>query len=154
MNYPNRIRIFCDFPDLRRNFCWPHFHQISKMLDKIIAGLFVIIGIINLLPLVVFFDVTKTNKLYGVPIEGESLTVLMRHRGVLLSLVGITLIAAAFKSEYRILAIALALISKVTFVFLTVSSANYSPEVKQIALIDVGSICLLLLVLGLHFYQK
>ncbi len=124
------------------------------MLDKIIAGLLVMVGLINLLPLIVFFDVTRTVKLYGVPIEGESLTILMRHRGVLLSLVGITLIAAAFKSDYRMLAIALAFISKVTFVFLTFSSANYSPEVKQVALIDVGSIFLLLLVLGLHFYQK
>jgi len=154
MNYPNRIHLFCDFLNRRRSFCYPHFGKISKMLDKIITGLLVIVGIINLLPLVVFFDVTKTVKLYAVPIEGESLTILMRHRGVLLSLVGITLIAAAFRSDYRILAIGIALISKVAFVFLTFSSANYSPEIKQVAMIDVGAIVLLLLVLGLHCYQK
>ncbi len=124
------------------------------MLDKTVSGILLIVGIINLLPLMVFFDSTKTAKLYGVPIEGESLIILMRHRGVLLSLVGIALIAAAFKSEYRILAIALALISKITFIFLTFTAENYTSEIKQVALIDVGAIVLLLFALGLHFYKQ
>lgn len=124
------------------------------MLDKIITGILLIVGIVNLLPLIVFFDFTKIAKLYGVPIEGESLIILMRHRGVLLSLVGIALIVAAFKTEYRILAISLALISKVAFIFLTFTSVNYTSEIKQVALIDVGAIVLLLIVLGLHFYGK
>lgn len=124
------------------------------MLDKIAAIILFLVGIINILPIIVFFDASKTAKLYGVPIEGESLTILMRHRGVLLSLVGIALIVAAFKTDYRILAIALALISKFAFIFLTFTSANYTPEIKQVALIDVGAIVLLLLALGLHFYGK
>ena len=59
------------------------------MLDKIISGILLLVGIINLVPVIVFFDVTKTAKLYGVPVEGESLTILMRHRGVLLGIVGL-----------------------------------------------------------------
>jgi hypothetical protein len=102
----------------------------------------------------VFFDPTKTVKLYGFPIEGESLMILMRHRGILLSLVGIALIAAAFKSEYIILAVCLVLISKLTFIFLTFTSVSYTPEVQKVALIDVGSILLLLIALGLYFYGK
>jgi uncharacterized membrane protein len=124
------------------------------MIEKSISIILFIVGIINLLPLIVFFDIAKTTKLYGIPIEGESLTILMRHRGVLLSLVGIALIAAAFKTDYRILAIALALISKFAFIFLTFSSAEYSAEIRQVALIDVGAIFMLLVVLGLHFYGK
>ena len=49
-------------------------------MDKIISGILFIVGIINLFPSVVFFDAGKTVKLYGVPIAGESLTILMRHR--------------------------------------------------------------------------
>lgn len=124
------------------------------MLDKIVSVILLIVGIINLLPLIVFFDFTKTAKLYGVPIEGENLIILMRHRGVLLSLIGIAIIAAAFKNEYRILAIALALISKFAFIFLTFTSANYSSEIKHVAWIDVVAIVFLLITLGLHFYQK
>ena len=124
------------------------------MLDKIASILLVIVGIINVFPIIVFFDSTKTAKLYGVPIDGESLIVLMRHRGVLLSLVGLLLIFAAFKPELRIFAIAIALISKLAFVFLTFTASNYTTEVRQVALIDVGAIVLLVAVLGIHFYGK
>lgn len=124
------------------------------MLDKIASIILVIVGIINLLPLVVFFDSNKTVKLYGIPIEGESLIILMRHRGVLLSLVGLTLIFAAFKPEFRIFAVTLAIISKLAFIFLVFTTSNYTAEVRQVALIDVGAIVLLLAVLGIHFYAK
>jgi hypothetical protein len=124
------------------------------MLDKIISGILFIVGVINLLPLIVFFDFTKTAKLYGVPIEGENLIILMRHRGVLLSLVGIALIVSVFKTDYRILAIALALISKFAFIFLTFTAENYTSEIKQVAQIDVAAVILLLFALALHFYSK
>lgn len=124
------------------------------MIEKIVSILLIIVGIINLLPIMVFFDASKTIKLYGFSLEGESLTVLMRHRGVLLSLVGIALITAAIKSEYVVFAVSLALISKITFIFLTFTSENYSSEIQKVALIDVGSIVLLLIALGFHFYNK
>lgn len=121
------------------------------MTDKIAAVILFIVGIINLLPVIVFFDATRTAGLYGLPVEGETLTILMRHRAVLLGLVGTTLIAAAVKPEFRILAIALALISKFAFVFLTFTRANFTAEVRQVALIDVGAIVLLMAVLVIHF---
>ncbi len=124
------------------------------MTDKIPSIILVFVGIINILPIIVFFDSTKAAKLYGVPVEGESLIILMRHRGVLLSLVGSVLIFAAFKSEFRIFAIVVALISKLAFIFLTFTALNYTAEVRQVALIDVGAIVLLLLVLGIHFYSR
>lgn len=124
------------------------------MADKIASILLFVVGIINLLPVIVFFDPSKTSKLYGIPLEGENLTVLMRHRGVLLAIVGIALIAAAFKTDFRVLAVSLALISKFAFIFLTFTAPDYSSEIKQVALIDVGAIILLAVVLGIHFYGK
>ena len=123
------------------------------MADKIAAVILFIVGVINLLPMIVFFDATRTAELYGLPIEGESLMILMRHRAVLLGLVGFALIAAAVKPEFRILAIALALISKFAFVFLTFTHSNYTAEVKQVALIDVGAIVLLIAALIVHFWR-
>jgi hypothetical protein len=124
------------------------------MLDRAASIILFVVGVINLVPLIVFFDSTKTVRLYGVPIDGESLMILMRHRGVLLSLVGLALILAAFKSEFRLFAIALALISKLAFIFLTFTDSNCTAEVRQVALIDVGAIVLLLVVLGIHFFAK
>jgi hypothetical protein len=124
------------------------------MPDKIVSILLIIVGIINILPIMVFFDPSKAVKLYGFQLEGESLTALMRHRGVLLSLVGIALLTAAFKSEYVVLAVVLALISKVTFIFLTFTTPNITSEVQKVAFIDIGSIVILLIALGLHYYGK
>ena len=124
------------------------------MADKIVSIILFIVGIINLLPVIVFFDSTKSVKLYGISFESESLVILMRHRGVLLALVGMTLIFAAVKPEFRIFAVALAIISKLAFIFLTFSTSNHTAEIRQVALIDVGAIVLLLVVLGVHFYAK
>lgn len=124
------------------------------MQDKMIAGILFLVGIINLLPVVVFFDHSKTLKLYGLPIESDNLIILMRHRGVLLSLIGVTLIVSVFKTDYQIMAIVLALISKLAFIFLTFTAENYNSEIKQVALIDVGAIFLLLFALVFHFYGK
>ncbi len=124
------------------------------MADKIAAVILFIVGVINLLPVIVFFDAAKTTGLYGLPITGESLTILMRHRAVLLGLVGAALITAAFKPEFRILAIALALVSKLAFIFLTFTASSHTAEVRQVALIDFGAIVLLIAVLGIHFYGK
>ena len=124
------------------------------MSEKIASIILFIVGIINIFPIIVFFDSAKTVKLYGIPIGGESLIILMRHRAVLLSLIGSALIFAAFKSEFRMFAIVVALVSKLAFIFLTFTASNYTAEVRQVALIDVGAIVLLLLVLGIHFYSK
>lgn len=69
-------------------------------------------------------------------------------------MVGIALIIAALKPEFRILAIALALISKLTFIFLVLTTPAYASELKQVALIDVGAMVLLGGVLIIHFYGK
>lgn len=124
------------------------------MIDKIVSVILVIVGIINFFPVIVFFDSSKTLKLYGLPIEGENLTILMRHRGVLLAIIGIALITAALKSEYIILAISLALISKFAFIFLMFTATNVSPEIRQVGSIDIGAIILLLAAFGLRFWAK
>ena len=74
--------------------------KIFAMLNKISTIFLILVGLINLAPIMVFFSPDKTKRLYGLPIEGENLTILMRHRGVLLALVGLALIYAAFKPRF------------------------------------------------------
>ena len=102
----------------------------------------------------VFFGPRQTERLYGLTLEGETLTLLMRHRGVLLSIVGIALIFAAVKPEYRILAITLAFVSKIAFIFLVWTSTNCASELNKVAWIDVGAMIALIVVLGIHFFGE
>jgi hypothetical protein len=124
-------------------------------LPTISAILIFIIGIINVLPIAAFFDVGRTEQLYGVRIENESLEVLMRHRGVLLALLGAGLIYSVFKQEFRLPMIVAALVSKFVFIFLTYGSgAQVSAEVGRVALIDAVSIVVLLSVLAIEFWTN
>jgi hypothetical protein len=124
------------------------------MSEKIASILLFIVGIINLLPIVAFFDINKTESLYGIKINGESLEVLMRHRGVLLALLGAGLIYSVFKPEFRLPIIIAAFISKIVFIFLTYSTSNVSAEVGRVALIDAVSIIVLLVVLVIDFSTR
>ena len=123
-------------------------------LQTINSILLFIIGIINILPIITFFDISRTESLYGIKINGESLEVLMRHRGVLLALLGTGLIYSVFKPEFRLPIIIAALVSKFVFIFLTYSTANVSAEVGKVALIDVVSIVVLLVVLVIEFWAN
>ena len=123
-------------------------------LQTINSILLFIIGIINILPIIAFFDISRTESLYGIKINGESLEVLMRHRGVLLALLGTGLIYSVFKPEFRLPIIIAALVSKFVFIFLTYSTANVSAEVGKVALIDVVSIVVLLVVLVIEFWAN
>lgn len=116
------------------------------MIEIAVKLLLMIVGIINLLPIIVFFQPDRTNSLYGLSIDGESLMVLMRHRAILLAIVGIALLISSFKPELRAVAIGLALLSKLTFLYLTFSSAGVNAEVRYVAFVDVGAIALLVLV--------
>jgi hypothetical protein len=122
------------------------------MYDRIVSAILLIVGVVNVIPLIAFFDIRQTLRLYGLTVEGEDLVLLTRHRGVLLAIVGIALIAAAFRPELRLLAISLALLSKIAFLFLALSIPNHTIEIRQVALIDVAAVVLLLIAGGVHMW--
>ncbi len=113
-----------------------------------------IIGVVNILPIIAFFDMSKTESLYGLKVSGESLEVLMRHRGVLLALLGTGLIYSVFKPEFRLPMIVAALVSKFVFIFLTYMTSNVTSEVLKVAMIDVVSIFVLAVVLAIELWPK
>ena len=123
------------------------------MLNKLVPVILVIVGLVNAAPIIVFFDADLTRNLYGIEVEGGSLTILMRHRGALLGLVGFALFFAVFKKEARIPAIAAALFSKLTFIFL-VLNLPFTAEIRRVASIDAGTMFLLVVALVIHLYQN
>lgn len=124
------------------------------MLDKIARIILFAVGAVNLLPAIVFFAPSQAARLYGLPFNGGSLNVLMRHRAVLLALVGAGLIFAAIRPAAKIPAIAAALTSKLAFVFLVLTAASFTLEIRQVALIDAAAVVLLLAVLAIDFWLK
>lgn len=107
-----------------------------------------------MVPAVVFFDPSMTVRLYGLAMSGEDLSILMRHRGILLGLVGMALIFAAFRREAVIPAITAALISKFAFLLLVWTSTGYGPEIRQVAMFDVAAIVLLMIAGTVYISSK
>ncbi len=124
------------------------------MRGWIVSIILFLVGLLNVTPVVVFFDPSKTGTLYGVKLEGEGLSILMRHRGVLLGLVGFALIFAAFRKEMVVPATIAAFISKFAFLYLTWTSPGFGPEIRQVAMFDIGAVLLLVIALIIHMVSR
>jgi hypothetical protein len=107
------------------------------------------VGVINLLPGIVAFDPARTQSLYGIALDGDSLVLLMRHRAVLLAIVGALLLFAAWRPAWRPVAIGVALASKLSFVAIYLVSPPVTTAIARVAMIDAVAIILLVVALPL-----
>lgn len=123
------------------------------MTQWIITGLLIPVGVLNLTPAIVFFAPERSLSLYNVSLDEANLSIVMRHRAVLLGLLGAAMIYAAFRKEVLVPVIVAALIGKAAFLFLVYSSGGTNAELGRIALFDIGAVTLLLLALGLHLFS-
>lgn len=117
------------------------------IVERMTQVLLAIVGIINLLPLVGVLGATRLRQLYGIEIADNGLVLLMRHRAVLLALVGAGLLLAAARADLRLPFILAAVVSKVTFLVLWRLHAPVTGEIARVAWFDVGALAALAVVL-------
>ena len=75
-------------------------------------ALLLLVAALNLVPGVVALRPERTEALYGIAIDGPALALAMRHRAVLLTLVGVLLGVAAFDESWLRPALLVAFVSK------------------------------------------
>ena len=113
------------------------------MTEKTISGLLIVIGVIHLLPLSGVFGATKLESLYAVPIQGNDLEILMRHRAVLFGLLGAFFVYAAFVPAVQPLAFVAAFVSIASFFYLAFSVGGYNSAIGKVVIADVvAAVCL------------
>ena len=108
------------------------------------STLFVLIALLNLLPGIVAFRAARTKSLYGFATEGAAMELAMRHRAVLLALVGLLLGLAAYDETWRRPALLVAGVSKGSFLLLFALTGPHEAPMRRVAIVDVVA----LLVLG------
>ena len=108
------------------------------------STLFVLIALLNLLPGIVAFRAARTEALYGFATEGAAMELAMRHRAVLLALVGLLLGLAAYDETWRRPALLAAGVSKGSFLLLFALTGPHDAPMRRVAFADVVA----LLVLG------
>lgn len=105
-------------------------------------------GLLNIYPLVGVISADQLTGLYGGNFESPDIQTLMRHRAVMLGMIGGLMLFAAFRSSLQLLAATLGLVSMSSFVFLAYSSGPIGPEINKVAIADiVGAVAVAIVLL-------
>lgn len=105
--------------------------------------LFLVAGLINFIPVTGFFSGARLEALYGFHFEDVNLLILMRHRAVLLGIVGGIMMVSAFHPPLRRVGMAAGMVSMLAFIFLAYNLGG-NAELLRVALIDVAAVVVLL----------
>lgn len=107
----------------------------------LVSALLAAIGLLNLYPLVGVLSADQLGGLYGTAIDSVELEILMRHRAVMLGLIGGLLMLAAFRPSLRLPAASIGLVSMAAFVGLAYLIGDFGPEINRVVVADiVGSV--------------
>ena len=113
-------------------------------MQRLIAALLVVVGVIHLLPLSGVLGPARLGVLYGLAFDDPNLAILMRHRAVLFGLLGAFLVYAAFRPVLQPLAFIAGFISVGSFLWLAWSTPGYNASIGRVVAADwVALACLL-----------
>lgn len=115
------------------------------MRESLAKLLFLAAAAVNLAPGGIAFAPGRVVDLYGIaPLAGAEMLVLMKHRALLLAIVGVLLAVAAFVRSWRLPATVAGLLSMGTFIALYVMTPEAMPKLAKVAYIDAVAMVLLL----------
>ena len=106
-------------------------------MNAVATSIFLLVGLVNALPLVGVTSNARLASLYGVVIDEPNLSILMRHRAVLFAIVGGLLVCSAFSPALRPAAVVAGLLSMLSFVVLALLVGGYNASIGRLVVIDV-----------------
>ena len=110
-------------------------------MRRICSVLLVGIGLLNLLPIIGVLSADQITSLYGISIESADLEILMRHRAVMLGLIGGFLLLSAFRPPLQMLAASMGLVSMSSFVILAYIAGDNGVQIHRVVVADIiGSV--------------
>lgn len=119
-------------------------HEGSTVLNRITIACLTLAGVIHLLPLPGVLGAGQLTRLYGVAADDPNVGILLQHRAVLFGLLGVLLIAAAFRHELRAVALIAGLVSTLSFLVIALNADSYNSQVARVFAADVVAMVLLL----------
>lgn len=108
-----------------------------------ITALFVIVGLINFVPLMGIASDDMLASLYAVDIASPDMSLLLRHRAALFGIVGGYVLIAAFKPNHRPVATIMAFASMLSFMALYLMISPENSKLVGVFRIDMVAIVLL-----------
>ena len=123
-------------------------------MNRLAAAMLALAGLLKLVPVSGVLGAEVLQRLYGVAIPAPDLLLLMRHRAILLGLVGALLIAAIFERAWRPPAFAVGLVSAASFLALGWPPGQLSAALRQVFCLDVVVAAALCVGLAAHHAGK
>ncbi|GAB18378.1 hypothetical protein GOEFS_053_00080 [Gordonia effusa NBRC 100432] len=117
-------------------------------MNVTVVVLLVLVGLINAVPGLVAVVPGAVGRAYDVEITDRNVEMLLRHRAVLLLIVGVALIAGAFVDSLRVPAMIGGAASMLSYLLVLVGGANQ--QLRRVAYIDIVAIVLLGVAAGIH----
>lgn len=115
------------------------------MLERVVSIVFVLVGIVHLIPVVGVLGAERLASLYGVQDLGADLELLMRHRAVLFGIVAMALFIGAAVPACRWLAWWVGVISVGSFVALAQLYPSLEPSIARVVRVDWIALALLVI---------
>jgi hypothetical protein len=110
-------------------------------VKKVCSILLIGVGLLNLIPVIGVLSAEQLTSMYGISITTPDLETLMRHRAVVLGLIGGFLLLAAFRPSLQIAAASMGLVSMTSFIVLAYLSGNNGAQINNVVIADiVGSV--------------
>jgi hypothetical protein len=108
-----------------------------KMAEKAITILLIIVAVIHIIPISGFAGIARLESLYGIPISGNNMEILMRHRAILFGILGVFFAYAAFTPSVQPLAFLAAFATLGSFFYLAISVGEYNAAIRKIVIGDI-----------------
>ncbi len=114
-------------------------------MRTVVIVLYLVAAIVNLLPGLGVLSAARLEAFYDVPVRSPDLEILMRHRAILLAIVGALLAAAAFHAPLRPIALVAGLVSMVSFIVIALVVGGYGAPLRRVAVVDLVATAALVL---------
>lgn len=122
-------------------------------MEKAITICLVIVGLINLAPVLGIISTRKLESAYAITLGTNDLVILMRHRALLFGILGVFILLSAFAPAYQLAAMAMAGASMVGFALIVVSIGGYNKAIGSVLMIDIVGIIFLLAAVLLKYFS-
>ena len=93
---------------------------------------------LNLVPVIGVLSAEQLTSMYGIGIDSADLETLMRHRAVMLGLVGGFLLFAAFRPVLQVAAASIGLVSMSSFVILACLAGDNGVQIDKVVIADIA----------------
>jgi hypothetical protein len=123
-------------------------------MRHVAALMLLLVAFVHLMPLVGVLGAGRLESLYGVPIDGPDLAILMRHRAVLFGLLGAYQLFAVFAPQHRSAAFVAGIISLGAFLALAYSTPGHNANLAKVASIDVVALVFAVVGFAAHLAQQ